>query len=128
MRPQKQVTKAEIEEQKERQRAIDARPIKKVAEAKARKKQRISRALERAKAKAGKVFRVVGVYFRIRFVGSCSKRMPNKSDGVHDKQFIPRALTLNLDDQSAQRLPVQQAILGSSVKRPRSNVLGQTSS
>jgi AdoMet-dependent rRNA methyltransferase SPB1 len=55
MKPQKHVSKAEMEEQKDRLRAVDARPIKKVAEAKARKKTRISRALERAKLKAGKV-------------------------------------------------------------------------
>ncbi len=36
-----QVTKAEIEEEKERLKAVDARPIKKVAEAKARKRKRL---------------------------------------------------------------------------------------
>jgi hypothetical protein len=40
MRPIPQVTKAEVEAEKARLAAIDARPIKKVAEAKARKRKR----------------------------------------------------------------------------------------
>jgi AdoMet-dependent rRNA methyltransferase SPB1 len=51
-RPIPQVTKAEIEAEKERLKAIDARPIKKIAEAKARKKQKLVKRLEQAKQKA----------------------------------------------------------------------------
>ena len=40
-RPHLPVTKAQIQEYKARQKAIDARPIKKMAEAKARKKQKV---------------------------------------------------------------------------------------
>ncbi|KAG2453439.1 hypothetical protein HYH02_001662 [Chlamydomonas schloesseri] len=55
MRPIPQVTKAEIEAEKERLKAIDARPIKKIAEAKARKKQKLVKRLEQAKQKANAV-------------------------------------------------------------------------
>lgn len=51
-RPIPPVTKAEIEEEKERLRAIDARPIKKIAEAKARKKQKLVMRLDQARKKA----------------------------------------------------------------------------
>ncbi|KAG2498835.1 hypothetical protein HYH03_003028 [Edaphochlamys debaryana] len=55
MRPIAPVTKAEVEAEKERLRAIDARPIKKIAEAKARKKQKLAKRLEQAKQKANAV-------------------------------------------------------------------------
>ncbi|PNW75509.1 hypothetical protein CHLRE_12g529500v5 [Chlamydomonas reinhardtii] len=55
MRPIPQVTKADIEAEKERLKAIDARPIKKIAEAKARKKQKLVKRLEQAKQKANVV-------------------------------------------------------------------------
>ncbi|PNH12762.1 AdoMet-dependent rRNA methyltransferase spb1 [Tetrabaena socialis] len=55
MRPIPQVTKAEVEEEKARLRAIDARPIKKVEEAKARKKQKLGKRLDQAKQKANVV-------------------------------------------------------------------------
>jgi len=51
-RPIEQVTPEEIEAEKERLRAIDARPLKKVAEAKARKKRRVAGIMAKAKAKA----------------------------------------------------------------------------
>lgn len=53
MRPIDPVTKEEIEEEKARLRAIDARPLKKVAEAKARKKKRAAAALAKARAQVG---------------------------------------------------------------------------
>lgn len=46
------ITKEAIQALRERQRALDARPIKKVAEAKARKKMRTLRRLEKAQKKA----------------------------------------------------------------------------
>ncbi|GIL46558.1 hypothetical protein Vafri_3535 [Volvox africanus] len=55
MRPIPPVTKAEVEAEKERLRAIDARPIKKIAEAKARKKQKLVKRLDQARQKANAV-------------------------------------------------------------------------
>ncbi|GFR43871.1 hypothetical protein Agub_g5000 [Astrephomene gubernaculifera] len=55
MRPIPPVTKAEVEEEKQRLRAIDARPIKKIAEAKARKKQKLVKRLDQARQKANAV-------------------------------------------------------------------------
>lgn len=46
------VTKAEVQEYKEMMKAVDARPIKKVAEAKARKKLRSAKKLEKVRKKA----------------------------------------------------------------------------
>jgi len=46
------VTKAEVEEEKARLRAIDARPIKKVTEAKARKQKRVAMKLDSARQRA----------------------------------------------------------------------------
>ncbi|WIA36773.1 hypothetical protein OEZ86_008035 [Tetradesmus obliquus] len=55
MRPIPQVSKAEVEEERARLAAIDARPIKKVAEAKARKRKRMQVRLDAARAKATSV-------------------------------------------------------------------------
>lgn len=52
MRPAPQLSAAEIAEAKERLRAIDARPIKKVVEAKARKRKRLAAKLSQARQKA----------------------------------------------------------------------------
>jgi hypothetical protein len=52
MRPVPQVTAAELADARERLRAIDARPIKKVAEAKARKRKRLVAKLTQARQKA----------------------------------------------------------------------------
>lgn len=52
MRPAPQVTADEIKTAKEQLRAIDARPIKKVAEAKARKRKRLQAKLAQARQKA----------------------------------------------------------------------------
>ena len=46
------ITKEAVEALKARQRAVDARPIKKIAEAKAKKKHKEVKAIERAQAKA----------------------------------------------------------------------------
>lgn len=55
MRPIAPVTKAEVEEEKARLRAIDARPVKKIAEAKARKKMKLHKRLDQARQKANAV-------------------------------------------------------------------------
>ena len=46
------ITKEAVEALKARQRAVDARPIKKIAEAKAKKKHKAVKAIEKAQAKA----------------------------------------------------------------------------
>lgn len=46
------MTKAEVEAEKARLRAIDARPIKKVTEAKARKAKRMAAKLDQARQRA----------------------------------------------------------------------------
>lgn len=51
-RPEKPITKEEVEAMKAQFREINARPVKKVAEAKARKKRRVLKKLEQARQKA----------------------------------------------------------------------------
>jgi len=55
------VTKEQITEYKERQKAIDAKPIKKIAEARARKKRKSTKKLEKARKKADEVSEQVDV-------------------------------------------------------------------
>ncbi|KAL0044666.1 hypothetical protein WJX82_004707 [Trebouxia sp. C0006] len=52
MKPPPAITQEEVQEEKARLKAIDARPIKKVAEAKARKQKRMATKMEAARAKA----------------------------------------------------------------------------
>jgi AdoMet-dependent rRNA methyltransferase SPB1 len=52
-RPIPPITKEEGEEEKERLKAVDARPIKKVAEAKARKRRRMVAKMQQVRAAAG---------------------------------------------------------------------------
>lgn len=52
MRPAPQLSAAELAEARERLRAVDARPIKKVVEAKARKRKRLAAKLSQARQKA----------------------------------------------------------------------------
>nr|KAG5700602.1 hypothetical protein BaRGS_015398 [Batillaria attramentaria] len=55
------VTKEEVQEYMLKARAVDARPIKKIAEAKARKKKKLVKRLEKARKKAEKVTEEEGV-------------------------------------------------------------------
>ena len=50
-RPNLPITKEEVQAQKQALREYNARPIKKVAEAKIRKKKRLQKAMQKAKAK-----------------------------------------------------------------------------
>ena len=54
------ITKEQVKAHKEQLKAIDARPIKKVAEARARKKNRIVKRLEKARKKANNVLSAEG--------------------------------------------------------------------
>ena len=56
------MTKAEVEAEKARLRAIDARPIRKVAEAKGRKRKRMQNMLSKARDKAESVAKQVRVW------------------------------------------------------------------
>ena len=51
----KPVTKGEVEEYKMKMKAVDANPIRKIAEAKARKKKKMARRLEKARKKASAI-------------------------------------------------------------------------
>jgi len=59
--PQLPITKAEVEEMKARFKVINARPIKKVAEAKARKKLRERKKLQKMQAEAAKIAATAGM-------------------------------------------------------------------
>ncbi|GFO43166.1 pre-rRNA processing protein ftsj3-like [Plakobranchus ocellatus] len=61
LKRQRPVSKEEIEEYKLKQKAIDAQPIKKIAEAKARKKQKILKRTEKARKKANAISDTVDV-------------------------------------------------------------------
>lgn len=54
-KPQKPITKEEVEEMKAKFRELNERPIKKVAEAKARKHLRMQKKVEKMKQKAAKI-------------------------------------------------------------------------
>lgn len=89
-RPIPVVTKAEVDEEKERLKAIDARPIKKVTEAKARKRQRMVAKLDQARQRAesianqedvptnSKMREIQKVYAKARASGSKSKGKKRK--------------------------------------------------
>ncbi|GFR65331.1 pre-rRNA processing protein FTSJ3-like [Elysia marginata] len=61
LKRQRPVSKEEMEEYKLKQKAIDAQPIKKIAEAKARKKQKILKRTEKARKKANAITETVDV-------------------------------------------------------------------
>jgi AdoMet-dependent rRNA methyltransferase SPB1 len=69
-RPILPVTKAEVEAEKARMRAVDARPIKKVAEAKGRQKRRAQARLSAAREKAE------AVAAQVRCVCACLPTRP----------------------------------------------------
>eukprot|EP00887_Chlorella_sp_A99_P001387 scaffold8.g1387.t1 len=97
MRPQSQVTGAEFKAAKEELRAIDARPIRKVAEAKARKRKRLltrlTAARQKAEAVAGqedmpagaKMREIEKIYKQARSGKGAKKRKPTRADEYKSK-------------------------------------------
>lgn len=91
MRPAPVITGAEFNEAKQQLQSIDARPIKKIAEAKARKKKRLQAKLTQARQKAeavanqqdvpasAKMREIEKIYKQAKF-GSSKKKKPSRSD------------------------------------------------
>lgn len=91
MRPAPIITGAEFNEAKQQLQTIDARPIKKIAEAKARKKKRLQAKLTQARQKAeavanqqdvpasAKMREIEKIYKQAKF-GSNKKKKPSRSD------------------------------------------------
>ncbi|GLC72047.1 hypothetical protein PLESTF_001198400 [Pleodorina starrii] len=123
MRPIAPVTKAEVEEEKERLRAIDARPIKKIAEAKARKKQKLVKRLEQARQKANavadqedvpmksKVREIEKIYAKARLSGGKGKKGKKGKGGgppldrrmKKDKKSMMRAKQKEMKNKGRKR-------------------------
>ncbi|KAI7790930.1 pre-rRNA 2'-O-ribose RNA methyltransferase FTSJ3 [Triplophysa rosa] len=80
------VTKEMVEEYKQKWREIKARPIKKVAEAKARKKRRMLRKMEQAKKKAETVVNTVDISEREKM--SHLKRIYKKAGMAKEKRKV----------------------------------------
>lgn len=91
MRPAPVITGAEFNEAKQQLQTIDARPIKKIAEAKARKRKRLQAKLTQARQKAetianqqdvpakAKMREIEKIYKQAKF-GSNKKKKPSRSD------------------------------------------------
>lgn len=98
MRPAPQITTEEYKQAKEELRAIDARPIKKVAEAKARKRKRLGMKLQAARSKAeaianeeyvpakAKMREIEKVYAKARASVNGKKGGKGKKGGRDDKR------------------------------------------
>ncbi|KAK9814670.1 hypothetical protein WJX72_009544 [[Myrmecia] bisecta] len=103
-RPPALVSKEEMEEERLRLRAIDARPIKKVAEAKARKRKRVQVKLEAARHKAegiaaqddvptaAKTREIEKLYAKARATGKGKKAKPTRADQYKKKRPLDRRM------------------------------------
>lgn len=91
MRPAPVITGAEFNEAKKQLQSIDARPIKKIAEAKARKKKRLAAKLTQARQKAEAVanqddvpmkskMREIEKIYKQAKSGSSKKKKPSRAD------------------------------------------------
>lgn len=91
MRPPSSITGSEFMEAKQQLQSIDARPIKKIAEAKARKRKRLASRLTQARQKAeaianqedvpmGSKMREIEKIYKQARSGSNKKRKPSRSD------------------------------------------------
>ncbi|KAK9808202.1 hypothetical protein WJX73_008345 [Symbiochloris irregularis] len=104
LRPPEMVDRDEVEREKEYMRAVDARPIKKVAEAKARKRKRLQVRLDTARSRAEGILEAQGteaggrskareinaLYAKAREGKGASKSKPSRSSKMKGSSKGPR--------------------------------------
>lgn len=98
------VTKGEIQEYRLKMKAVDANPIKKIAEAKARKKQKMMRRLEKARKKAESL--------------NETEDVTDKEKWQHIKQIYKKAGLLSAKKKEVAYVVAKKGV-GKRVRRPR---------
>lgn len=99
------VTKGEVEEYKLKMKAVDANPIKKIAEAKARKKRKEMRKLEKARKKADAI--------------NDTEEVTDREKWQQIKQVYKRAGLLNSKKKEVTYVVSKRGLAGKKVSRPQ---------
>ncbi|KAH3711035.1 pre-rRNA 2'-O-ribose RNA methyltransferase FTSJ3-like [Dreissena polymorpha] len=99
------VTKGEIEEYKMKMKAVDANPIRKIAEAKARKKRKMARRLEKARKKADAI--------------NDTEEVTDREKWSQIKQVYKKAGLLNAKKKEVTYVVSKKGLAGKRVARPQ---------
>lgn len=99
------VSKGEIEEYKLKKKAIDANPIKKIAEAKARKKRKMARRLEKARKKADAI--------------NDTEEVTDREKWQQIKQVYKKAGLLSKNKKEVSYVVSKKGLAGKKVSRPQ---------